>query len=83
MRVVETMLPYIEKQVNKGLYLKHITRHMLSLFAGKPGAKAWRRSLSENAHLPGAGAETVLEALQKVPDEVLDERPQAAGLAVA
>ncbi len=80
--VVEKMLPYIEEKTREGLYLKHITRHMLSLFAGKPGAKAWRRFLSENAHLPGAGAETVLDALNKVPDEVLDERPQMKHLTV-
>ena len=69
------MLPYIETWTNKGLYLNRITRHMLNLFAGQPGAKAWRRSLSENAHKPGAGVGTVLEALSKVPNQVLDERP--------
>ena len=81
--VVEAMLPYIEKHVSEGLYLKHITRHILNLFAGQPGAKAWRRFLSENAHLPSAGVTTVLEALTKVPDEVLDERPQTTSLELA
>ncbi|CAN5777792.1 tRNA dihydrouridine(20/20a) synthase DusA [soil metagenome] len=79
--VVAKMLPYIEEKTREGLYLKHITRHMLNLFAGQPGAKAWRRFLSENAHLSGAGVTTVLEALNKVPDEVLDECPKMANLA--
>lgn len=73
--VVEGMLPYIETWTAKGLYLNRITRHMLNLFAGQPGARAWRRSLSENAHKPGAGAKTVLEALSNVPEHVLDARP--------
>ena len=78
---VEHILPYIEQKTGEGLYLKHVTRHMLNLFAGQPGARAWRRFLSENAHLPGAGVATVLEALNRVPDEVLDERPETAKLA--
>ena len=74
--VVEGMLPYIERWTNEGLYLNRMTRHMLNLFAGQPGARAWRRSLSENAHKPGAGVETVLNAMNKVPEHVLDERPK-------
>ena len=73
--VVEKMLPYIETWLAKDLYLNHITRHMLNLFAGQRGAKAWRRYLSENVHKPGAGVETVQAALQQVPEAVLDERP--------
>lgn len=79
--VVERMLPYIEKRIGEGLHLNHVTRHMLNLFKGRPGAKAWRRFLSENAHKPGTSVATVREALNRVPDEVLDERPQVgAGL---
>ena len=74
--VVEKMLPYIEKWLAKDLYLNHITRHMLNLFAGQPGAKAWRRYLSENVHKPGTGVEVVQAALQQVPEAVLDERTQ-------
>jgi tRNA-dihydrouridine synthase A len=39
---------------------------MLGLFQGQKGAKAWRRYLSENAHLPGAGLEVIEAALSKV-----------------
>jgi tRNA-dihydrouridine synthase A len=73
--VVENMLPYIEQQLQKGLYLNRITRHMLALFKGKPGGRVWRRYLSENVHKAGSGPELVMRALQAVPDSVLDERP--------
>lgn len=62
-QVVEAMMEYIEKHLQQGGKLNHITRHMLTLFMGLPGAKQWRRYLSENAHKPGAGTETVAKAL--------------------
>jgi len=71
--VVEGMLPYLEAWRLRDLPLARITRHMLGLFAGCRGARAWRRYLSENAHLPGAGPEVVLAAAARVPAEVLDE----------
>lgn len=61
--VVRRMLPYVEKELAAGTSLKHIVRHMLGLFAGQPGARAWRRTLSERAHLPGAGSDVLLDAL--------------------
>lgn len=60
------MLPYIEAHLTAGGKLGQITRHMLGLFTGKPGARAWRRVLSEGAHLPGAGPELVEQALDQV-----------------
>ena len=65
--VVAAMLPYIERQIAAGAQLKHITRHMLGLFAGQPGARAWRRYISENAHRPGAGTEVLVQALGEIP----------------
>ncbi|CUH84892.1 putative tRNA-dihydrouridine synthase [Thalassovita mediterranea] len=64
--VVHQMLPYIENHVSAGGKLGQVTRHMLGLFAGKPGARQWRRILSENAHKPGAGPDLVVEALAAV-----------------
>jgi tRNA-dihydrouridine synthase A len=64
--VVEQMLPYIEAHVSGGGKLHSITRHMLGLFAGRPGARGWRRVLSEGAHRDGAGTALVLEALDRV-----------------
>jgi tRNA-dihydrouridine synthase A len=60
---VEAMLPYIENALTEGVRLNQITRHMLGLFNGRPGARLWRRTLSEEAHKPGAGPELVLSAL--------------------
>ncbi|WP_034911454.1 tRNA dihydrouridine(20/20a) synthase DusA [Erwinia sp. 9145] len=68
--VVRAMYPYIERELANGTYLGHITRHMLGLFQGIPGARQWRRYLSENAHKPGANIETVEQALALVADRV-------------
>ncbi|MFB9215511.1 tRNA dihydrouridine(20/20a) synthase DusA [Vibrio sinaloensis] len=69
-QVVEEMYPYIEAQLSKGAYLGHITRHMIGLFQAMPGARQWRRYISENAHKPGAGIEVVETALAKIPQEL-------------
>ncbi len=65
--VVERMLPYIKRELEQGERLGRITRHMVGLFAGIPGARAWRRYISENAYGDGAGTEVLLEALDAVP----------------
>jgi tRNA-dihydrouridine synthase A len=64
--VAKAMLPYIEYWRSKGWKLNVISRHMLELFAGKPGTKAWKRYISENAYLEGAGFEVIENALAKV-----------------
>jgi len=61
--VAESMLPYITRQCAEGVPLASITRHMLGLFRGCRGGRAWRRHLSENAHCSGAGPEVVRDAL--------------------
>ena len=65
--IVELMLPYIENELSKGERLGRITRHMLGLFTGEAGARAWRRQISENAFKDGAGTEVVLDALKRMP----------------
>jgi tRNA-dihydrouridine synthase A len=56
----------MEERLKQGAPLSAITRHMLGLFQGLPGARAWRRYLSENVHKPGAGPEVVSAALALV-----------------
>jgi tRNA-dihydrouridine synthase A len=68
---VVTLRPYIADELARGTRLPAITRHMLGLFTGQPGAKAWRRVLSETAHLRGAGLEVVDAALQAQADAAL------------
>jgi tRNA-dihydrouridine synthase A len=63
---LERLLPYVERQLAGGVPLKSITRHVLGLYNGLPGARAWRRVLSEKAHAPGAGTEVLKEALDAV-----------------
>ena len=55
--------PYVEAQLARGVYLKHITRHLLGLFSGQPGGRAFRQILSEGAHKPGADWSLVEHAL--------------------
>ena len=52
--VLEAMLVYIEQQEVAGVRVSHIGRHILGLFQGLPGARQWRRHLSENMHKPEA-----------------------------
>ena len=62
-QVVEATLPYLEAHLAEGGRLNAVTRHMLGMFAGRPGARHWRRAISENAHAEGAGPEVVINAL--------------------
>lgn len=55
--------PYVEAQLARGVYLKHITRHILGLFAGERGGRAFRQVLSEGAHKPGADWSLIEHAL--------------------
>lgn len=65
-KAIEALYPYIEQELSRGAYLGHITRHILGVFQGIPGARQWRRHLSENAHKPGADVSVVEQALALV-----------------
>jgi len=65
--VVDSLMPYVEAQCTSGVPLQHITRHMIGLFNGLPGARAWRRHLSENAHRKVAGPAVLETAAALVP----------------
>lgn len=64
--VIEEMLPMIENALKNKIKLSSITRHMLGLFQGEPGARRWRRTLSENAYKDGASIDIIKEALSHV-----------------
>jgi tRNA-dihydrouridine synthase A len=64
--IVQNLLPYVERELAEGTPLKAITRHLMGLFNGLPGARAWRRHLSEAAHRPGAGTEVIRHALAQI-----------------
>lgn len=66
-QVIEGMLPYIDYWVSKGLKLHAISRHLLQLFVGQRGTKAWKRYIGENAHLVGANSQIIEAALAQIP----------------
>jgi tRNA-dihydrouridine synthase A len=61
-------MPYIERELAKGVRLHSITRHILGLFHATPGARAFRRHLATEAVKPGAGAAVMAGALALVLD---------------
>lgn len=70
--IVEAMIPYIENHLASGGKLHNVTRHMLGLFAGQPGARNWRRILSDHTKGETQGIEVLTTALTAVttPDKL-------------
>jgi len=65
-QALQAMFPFIASELERGVALNHISRHLLGLFHGVPGGRQFRRCLSENAHRPGAGLDILEQALAKV-----------------
>ncbi len=65
--IIEQLIPFVQREFAQGTPINRITRHILGLFQGQPGAKAWRRHISENSHHRDAVPELILEAAQMVP----------------
>jgi tRNA-dihydrouridine synthase A len=65
---VEALMPYIERELAHGTRLASITRHLLGLFRGLPGARAFRRVLATEAVKTGAGVAVLAEALAQLAD---------------
>jgi tRNA-dihydrouridine synthase A len=63
---LRTMFPFIEKELERGVFLTHISRHIMGLFHGMPGGRQFRRHISENAYKPGSGLDVIETALSKV-----------------
>jgi len=76
--VAMAMVPYVQARMAEGVPLAAVTRHMLGLFRGRAGGKAWRRTLSERAYQPGAGAEVLVAALEAVERVAAREAEAAA-----
>jgi len=62
--LLRALRPYVEGQLERGVFLKHITRHLLGLFHGERGGRAFRQILSEGAHRPGADWSLIERALE-------------------
>ncbi len=78
---VALYMPYVERQLARGVHLAAMTRHMLGLFHGMPGARAWRRILTVEGVKPGAGTQVIAAALAAV-SRPQDER-RAGGFEAA
>jgi len=65
-QALQKFLPYVERELIAGTSLQHMTRHILGIFHGVPGGKAFRRHLSENAWRKNAGLSVLEDALGKV-----------------
>jgi tRNA-dihydrouridine synthase A len=74
----QALIPYIERQLARGTRLSAITRHMLGLFRGVPGARAFRRHLATHAVKPGAGTDVLVAALALVADRAPERATVAA-----
>ena len=75
-QLLRGLRPHVEAQLAQGVHLKHIVRHVLGLFAGERGGRAFRQVLSEGAHRPGADWSLVERALARTSDE--DDRARSA-----
>jgi len=63
--ILEKFIAYVQQNLDADVYLGHMTRHILGLFLGQPGARAYRRYISENAYKKGAGVEVIRAAMEK------------------
>ncbi|MDH5300480.1 MAG: tRNA dihydrouridine(20/20a) synthase DusA [Gammaproteobacteria bacterium] len=68
-QIVRDYLPYIEKELSAGTALHHMSRHILGIFSGCTGARAWRRHISETSHKRGAGIEVIERAMALVDED--------------
>ncbi|MBT5192888.1 MAG: tRNA dihydrouridine(20/20a) synthase DusA, partial [Rhodospirillaceae bacterium] len=68
--LVDAMQPYISDQLRRGVRLNAISRHMLGLYHGQPGARSWRRYISERSHLPGADGSLLQAAAEHMTELV-------------
>ena len=64
--VLDRYIGYIDREMTAGVPFYAMARHVLGLYQGVRGARAWRRHISENGPRPGAGGETLRQALAKV-----------------
>ena len=73
---VEAYVPYIERELAAGTRLHDMIRHLLGLFAGRPGARAYRRRLATHAPQRGAGLDVLREAVAEVSPRMEDAAPE-------
>ncbi len=68
--LIRAIQPYIAEQMDRGVRLNAITRHMLGLYYGQPGARAWRRHISERSYRPEADGALLETAMAQMPGQL-------------
>jgi len=82
--IVMRYCEYIQMELSRGTYLKHMSRHLLGMYQGVPGARAWRRTLSELGPRKNAGIEVIEHALSHVSGQPgMSSGPRVASKAVS
>lgn len=76
--VLERLIPYAERELATGTRLHHITRHILGLYHAEPGARHFRRSLSERSANADSGAEVLRQCLEQFANAGMNTLPEAA-----
>lgn len=76
--ILDRYVPFVEDELKSGVKLQQIARHLVGLFQGMPGARAWRRYISENAHKPGAGVDVLLQAAEFVAESELTKKAMSS-----
>ncbi len=69
MEILQQYVGYVEAEMAAGTRLTQMSRHALGLFQGIPGAKGWRRHISENAHKPDSGPQLLIDAAQFIQND--------------
>jgi len=64
--LVDAYCAYIETQLGRGVWLKHMVAPLMGLYKGEPNAKFWRRHLAERCKAPDAGIELIYQAAEKM-----------------
>ncbi|MGH8035581.1 MAG: tRNA-dihydrouridine synthase, partial [Lysobacterales bacterium] len=77
MSVLRSMSRYCEEQIKRGVPVRHISRHLLGLFQGLPGARKWRRYLSGHTHLEPGNSRLFRQAWDYAQRDLSDNRDAA------
>ncbi|MES9861737.1 MAG: tRNA dihydrouridine(20/20a) synthase DusA [Candidatus Thiodiazotropha sp. LLP2] len=68
-QIIDELMPYVAAELSAGTPINRITRHILGLFQGQPGARKWRRMLSEEAHKPGSDSSLIYRAAAQIVEQ--------------
>jgi tRNA-dihydrouridine synthase A len=71
--VLEQYIEYVDRNIESGVRLNHMSKHIVGLYHGEPRSRLFRRHISENAHKPGKGSEVLRLAYESMVDLVFSD----------